>query len=662
MKLLIKQFLLSVSIILNTSEVFAQPIISSFSPASGSAGTLVTIVGNNLNNVNAITIGGVAALVISNTETVLNAMVMPGSITGLVTVTTSIGTTNSNSQFSITSNGVPNVQQGNKLVGSGSTGISQQAYSLALSADGSTAIVGAKGDNNDQGAAWIFVRTGTTWSQQGNKLVGTGSIGEAAQGVSVAISADGNTAIVGGNLDNNGIGAAWIFVRNGITWSQQGNKLVGSGFTGSSNQGFSVSISANGNTAIIGGSKDDSNIGAVWVFTKTGITWGQLGNKLVGTGFIGESYQGYSTGISADGNTIIVGGQFDNYGQGAAWIFARTGNLWTQQGVKLVGTGASSAIQGCSVSLSADGNTAIVGGQFDYPSGAAWVFTRIGNTWSQQGTKLVGTNAIGSSQQGQCARLSADGNTAIIGGYKDNSHTGAAWIFKRSGTNWSQQGNKLIGTGISGISQQGWSVAISADGKTILVGGNQDNSIGATWVFISPPVLPVTFTSIKAYEKNKGIQVDWQVTHQINLQEYEVEKSENGIHFKTIETLAANNAGSYSFFDEKCLNNNFYRIKAIDQDGTISYSKIVQLKKNGNISGSIKLHYNPLSLKFENMKTGNYDLSIYNMLGQKLSQQTISYDGGALLQEITIDMKGKGLCLLHVTNKHNKFSETILIQ
>lgn len=662
MKLLIKQFLLSVGIILYTSDAFAQPIISSFSPASGSVGTLVSIVGNNLNNVNAITIGGVAALVISNTGTVLNAMVMPGSTTGIISIATILGTTNSNSQFSITTNGIPNVQQGNKLVGGGNAGISQQAYSMALSADGNTAIVGAKGDNNDQGAVWIFVRIGTTWSQQGNKLVGTGSIGQAAQGVSVAISADGNTAIVGGNLDNNGIGAAWIFVRNGITWSQQGNKLVGSGFIGSPNQGFSVSISANGNTAIIGGSNDDSNIGAVWVFAKTGITWSQLGNKLVGTGFIGESYQGYSASISADGNTIIVGGHFDNYGQGAAWIFARTVNLWTQQGVKLVGTGASGAIQGCSVSLSADGNTAIVGGQFDYPSGAAWVFTRIGNTWSQQGTKLVGTNAIGSSQQGQCVRLSADGNTAIIGGYNDNSKIGAAWIFKRSGTNWSQQGNKLIGTSFSGIPQLGWSVAISADGKTILVGGNQDNSIGATWVFTTPLVLPMTITAIKAYEKDKGIQVDWQVTHQINLQQYEVEKSENGIHFKTIGTLAASNASTYSFFDEKCLINNFYRIKAIDKDGTISYSKIVQLKSFGIISSSIKLLYNPLSLKLENMKTGNYELSIYNILGQKLSRQTIAYNGGTLLQEITIDMKGKGLCLLHVTNKYNTFSETIVIQ
>src|SRR5262245_33988454 len=76
--------------------------------------------------------------------------------------------------------------------------------------------------------------------QQGNKLVGTGAASAATQGQSVALSADGNIAIVGGPFDNSGTGAAWVFTRSGGAWSQQGSKLVGAGAVGASNQGYSV--------------------------------------------------------------------------------------------------------------------------------------------------------------------------------------------------------------------------------------------------------------------------------------------------------------------------------------------------------------------------------------------------------------------------------------
>ena len=81
------------------------------------------------------------------------------------------------------------------------------------------------------------------FAQQGSKLVGTDGVGsEMRQGWSVSISSDGNTAIVGGYLDNNGVGAAWVWTRSGGVWAQQGSKLVGTGAVGSAMQGFSVSI------------------------------------------------------------------------------------------------------------------------------------------------------------------------------------------------------------------------------------------------------------------------------------------------------------------------------------------------------------------------------------------------------------------------------------
>jgi hypothetical protein len=188
--------------------------------------------------------------------------------------------------------------------------------------------------------------------QQRPKVVGTGgAVGSTNQGMSVALSADGNTAIVGGPGPNNAdrdqspfvgpVGAAWVFTRSGGGWRQQGGKLVGTTSEyggGLWSQGASVALSADGNTAIVGGPSDNRTMGATWVFTRSGDVWMQQGNKLVGSG-AGEPPlppgQGMSVALSADGNTAIVG----SWGAEAAWVFTRSSGTWTQQGKKLVGTG-----------------------------------------------------------------------------------------------------------------------------------------------------------------------------------------------------------------------------------------------------------------------------------------------------------------------------------
>jgi len=394
-------------------------------------------------------------------------------------------------------------QQWPKLVGTGAAGSTNQGMSVALSADGNTAIVGGPGPNNADrdrspfvgpaGAAWVFTRSGGGWRQQGGKLVGATSEyggGLWSQGASVALSADGNTAIVGGPSDNGTTGAAWVFTRRGDVWMQQSNKLVGSGAGEPPlppGQGMSVALSADGNTVIVGSWGAEG----AWVFTRSGDAWTQQGKKLVGSGAVGEARQGMSVALSADGNTAIVGGWSDNSRTGAAWVFTRSGGIWTQQGKKLVGTDAvGSARQGMSVALSADGNTAIVGGPGDKPwarsvpfglgaagAGAAWVFTRSGGLWTQEGNKLIGTGAV--ARQGMSVALSADGNIAILGGFAEDG--GVALVFTRSGGRWTQD-EDLVGTAAVGKSAP--SVALSADGSIVMVGGSNDNGgVGAAWVF-----------------------------------------------------------------------------------------------------------------------------------------------------------------------------------
>ncbi|MFN9998396.1 MAG: IPT/TIG domain-containing protein, partial [bacterium] len=179
-----------------STTIFSQPTITNFSPNSGPVGTLVTITGTNLSNPTAITIAGVSAIPISNNGITLVAMVMPGATTGDVNITTAGGTANGSGTFSVTLSQVPNIQLGNKLVGTGAIETARQGWSVSISADGNTAIVGGYSDNtggysnnSNVGAAWVYTRSGGVWTQQGNKLVGTGAVGPSEQGRSVSISA-----------------------------------------------------------------------------------------------------------------------------------------------------------------------------------------------------------------------------------------------------------------------------------------------------------------------------------------------------------------------------------------------------------------------------------------------------------------------------------------
>ena len=171
----------------------------------------------------------------------------------------------------------------------------------------------------------MFMRSGAAWGQQA-KLVGTEAIGsQPQQGGSVAVSGDGNTAIVGGRADDD-VGAAWVYTRSGGVWSQQA-KLVGTGAIGmlSPQQGGSVALSGDGNTAIVGAPIDNNQIGAAWVFTRSGEAWSQQ-QKLVGTGVLSPppgAGQGSSVALSADANTVLVGGPEDNNGIGAAWVYTQ---------------------------------------------------------------------------------------------------------------------------------------------------------------------------------------------------------------------------------------------------------------------------------------------------------------------------------------------------
>jgi FG-GAP repeat len=331
---------------------------------------------------------------------------------------------------------------------------------------------------------------------------GTGETGFSGFGEGVAVSGDGNTALIGAPDARVGDGEVWVFVRAGGSWKQQGQPLRvdctrhcgGAEGTGEPGGGFefgqAVALSANGNTALIGA--PEIGRGRAWVFTRSRGRWRQQGAPFLGfcrptkqsctgpngTGLAGWAF-GQAVALSASGNTALIGAPG---GQGAVWVFVRSRGRWSQQGSKLRdhcipsgsvsctgpnGTGAAEPdMFGSSVALSSDGTTALIGAPENIPpkshgsvDGAAWVFVYSSGTWSQQEMLIAdckvgpcsgpnGTNEAGfDGQLGTSVALSADGNTALLGAPTNgatDSQGGAAWTFIRSGVTWSQD-EELVG-------------------------------------------------------------------------------------------------------------------------------------------------------------------------------------------------------------------------
>ncbi|MBL9037343.1 MAG: hypothetical protein JNG84_02405 [Archangium sp.] len=328
------------------------------------------------------------------------------------------------------------------------------------------------------------------WQQQGPKLVSTDAVGAPRQGWSVALSADGNTAALGGYLDNGRIGAAWVFARDAGVWSQQGPKLVGTGASWPEpQQGSSVALSADGNTLLSGAPLDGRAApGAAWVFVRTGGAWSQQGSKLapVNTSS-GSIYAGRPVALSADGRVAALGGYYDSAGVGAAWVFTRNDGAWTER-TKLVGTGAIGLANqgGASLALDATGTLVASGStKHDTDLGTAWLFASgLDGGWSQTGGPLAASGTTAPSELASSLSLNADGTLLAVGAPRDNTRHGGTWLFQRTGDTWTQWGTTLFGAGASMPSSQGSSVALSSDGRTLVIGGPADeDSGGSVWVF-----------------------------------------------------------------------------------------------------------------------------------------------------------------------------------
>jgi RHS repeat-associated protein len=392
----------------------------------------------------------------------------------------------------------PLIQQGSKITVTEETGEGHAGYSVALASNGGTALIGAPNNATNAGAAWVFTYSAGKWTQQA-KLTGAEESGSGHFGDSVSLSSSGNLAVIGGEEDSSGTGAAWIFTRSGSTWTQK-TKLTGKEETGAGHFGSGVAVSSDASTVLVGGEADNKNAGAAWVFTETEVTkeekkgctttitkakvWTQQGGKLTGSEEKGEGDFGDSVALSSEGSTALIGGKGDNTNVGAAWVFTRSAEKWSQQAKLTTSEETGAGALGASVALASEGgNTALVGAPNNATNvGAAFVFTRSEGKWTQQ-AKLTGASESGEGHFGSGVSLTSNGSTALAGGYADNK-VGAVWEFSRSESKWSQLGPKATGKEEEGEGHFGAAVALSGSGETAIVGGPNDNkSTGAAWAF-----------------------------------------------------------------------------------------------------------------------------------------------------------------------------------
>ena len=296
---------------------------------------------------------------------------------------------------------------------------------VALSDQANYAIVGAwKEDEkaSDAGAAYIFAKSGNSLVQQAKLMASDGTSSDSF-GYSVDINKTGTYAIVGAKAaDPSSAGAAYIFTRSGTTWTQQAKLSNSSSPSSGDWYGVSVAISNDGMYAIVGSHNKSSGTGAAYVYIRSGTSW-SLQQELVRSPSNSGHYYGYSVDIDDDGNTVVVG----SYGNNKAYVWTRSGTTWTQQ-QQIAGSQAVSTNEyfGRSVSISEDGLTVLVGAEREAHSGttkpgAGYIFKYgTANYQVANATHDHSSPAISQDTQPSACLFNGDGTKVFVFGYQND--------------------------------------------------------------------------------------------------------------------------------------------------------------------------------------------------------------------------------------------------
>jgi hypothetical protein len=393
------------------------------------------------------------------------------------------------------------------------TSIAAAAFgsAAAISDDGNYAVISARSETSGRGAVYVYTVSGSTFTQQA-QLIPSVNSQTYSFGENVVINSDGTYIAVcckrepvGGNSNQ---GAVYIFTRSGSTWTEQQRILNPLASTAAQYFGADAAIDDTGTYLLITEYNHHdpgsfTNTGTVHFYTRSGSTWTKQG-EVQSTDLATEDYYGSSVSMTPDGTYAIISAPQDDspsQNAGSCYIFTRSGTTWTQQAKINASDAAFNDYFGGCVTISGDSNYAIVASSntdgASTGDGAVYVFTRSGSTWTQQAKLIapdtVNTDSFGGSNFGERRMdINSDGTIVAVGAPgKDVSGylgVGRIYIFERDGSTWSQ--TEIVDhPGISkDYYQLGTAVAMNSDGSSILAGAVSDNpssvnNAGAAYFF-----------------------------------------------------------------------------------------------------------------------------------------------------------------------------------
>ncbi|WP_428310801.1 GEVED domain-containing protein [Hydrocarboniphaga sp.] len=349
-------------------------------------------------------------------------------------------------------------------------------FGAAVAIVGDTAVVSAPrvdGLAEDEGAAYVFARSGTTWTQQSKLMANDGAYREYF-GTSIAIS--GDTALVGVPGDSTDSianqGAAYVYVHTDTGWKQQAKLTIADAMSGDF---FGSAVALDGDTALVGASgRGDFDEGGGYVFVRTGPNWTLQAALSAAEDPGAVPGLNFGSAVALSGDKLLIGATGFNGGQGAAYVFGRSGSLWTQQAKLIPSKGGSF---GAALALSSD--TAVIGAPLQSNGdkiyqGAAYIYVASGSQWKLQQQLSESSSGERYDNFGNAVALSGD---AVLIGVPGDGDTGSAYLYQRSDGKWQQAQTFRA---INGALDDAFGTSVAFAGDAALIGANRSDVDGKT--------------------------------------------------------------------------------------------------------------------------------------------------------------------------------------
>ena len=421
-----------------------------------------------------------------------------------------------------------------------SDGAAGDWFGNSIAVDGETAVVGAWENDNGKGAAYVFIRQSGTWSQVAKLTASDGAAGDDF-GSSVAV--DGDTVVVGAVYDDDK-GSAYVFTKPNSGWATGTEMAKLTASDGAAGDRFGMSVAVDGDTVVVGASEDDDK-GSAYVFTKpTSGGWVTATETAKLTAFDKAADDEFGYSVAVDGDTVVVGALYDDdtdSDMGAAYVFVKptSGGWVTATETAKLTAFDKAADDRFGVSVAVDGSTVVVGVYWDDDngsnSGSAYVFTKPNSGWVTTTETAKLTASDGGTDDYFGASVAVDGNRVVVGADHDHDNAssgGSAYVFtKPTSGGWADATESAKLTASDVATEDHFGNSVAVDGDTVVVGALHDDDNG------------FNSGSAYVYEVSDWTDVPNSATGETNATSYTVTGLTNGAEH-SFRIRATNGAGA----------------------------------------------------------------------------------------------------------------------